>query len=155
MKTFTLVVCAVAIAACAKPDPAADTTAVPPATALPPAPVAIKASDVSGNWTVMGKNSTTDSTLVTYDLAATSDTLWTITFANGQKVPVHVVAVAGDSIVTHSPPYNSVLRKGVKVETNGVLRLQDGKLVGTTVAHYRTKAADSVVTIKMEGTRKP
>lgn len=154
MKPFALVLCAVAIAACAKPDPSADTAAVAPAT-LPPAPLAIKASDVAGNWTVTGKNSTTDSTLVTYDLAATNDTLWTMTFANGQKVPVHVMAVAGDSIVTHSPPYNSVLRKGVRVETTGVLRLQDGKLVGTTVAHYRTKAADSVVTIRMEGTRKP
>ena len=155
MKTIAFVVCAVAIAACAKPDPSADTAAAAPAASLPPAPVAIKASDIAGHWTVMGKNSTTDSTLVTYDLAATNDTVWTMIFANGQKVPVHVMAVAGDSIVVHSPPYNSVLRKGVRVETTGVLRLQDGKLVGTTVAHYRTKAADSVVTIKMEGTRKP
>lgn len=152
MKRFVITVCTLVVAACAKSDTSADTSAS--ADPMPP-PAAIKASDVSGNWTVVARNPANDSTLLTYDLAATSDTLWTVTYPNGQKVPVHVMAVAGDSITIHSPPFNSVLRKGVKVETTGVLRLQDGKLVGTTVARYSVKTADSVATIRLEGTRKP
>ena len=50
-------------------------------------------------------------------------------------------------------PYESVLRKGVKVTTHSVFRLQDGKLVGTTVAHYAIKGADSVRNLRSEGTR--
>jgi hypothetical protein len=153
MKRHGLLLLAVASIACAKADTAVDTTAAAPAT--PPAPPPITAADVRGNWTVVGKNATTDSTLVTYDLAATNDTAWTVTFANGQKVPVKILSISGDSIVSHMGPYNSVLRRGVRVETHNVMRLQDGKLVGTAVATYNVKTADSVVTIKMEGTRKP
>jgi hypothetical protein len=94
---------------------------------------------------------------VTYDLKATPDTTgWTITFPNRPPVPVRVVSVAGDSIVTDAGPYPSVLRKGVQVRTRGAFRLQDGKLVGTTVATYTgTKTADSMLTVRSEGTRKP
>lgn len=154
MKKFAIIACALALAGCAKSDTAADTTAAATPTPAPPAP--IKASDVAGTWTIVGKNPANDSTLLTYELVANNDTVWTTTFANGQKNVVHVMSVAGDSIVTHSPPMNSVLRRGVRVETNGVFRLVDGKLVGTTVAHYKgVKTADSVATLRMEGTRKP
>jgi hypothetical protein len=33
------------------------------------------------------------------------------------------------------------------------MRLQDGKLVGETVAHYATSGPDSVASLRMEGTR--
>jgi hypothetical protein len=33
------------------------------------------------------------------------------------------------------------------------LRLQDGKLVGTTTAHYAKSGADSVLVLKTEGTK--
>jgi hypothetical protein len=36
-----------------------------------------------------------------------------------------------------------------------VLRLQDGKLVGTTIAHYATKGPDTLRNLRTEGTRKP
>jgi hypothetical protein len=66
---------------------------------------------------------------------------------------MHVVAVAGDSIVTKAGPFESVLRKGVKVTVQSVNRLQDGKLVGTTIAHYATSGPDSVRNLRFEGTR--
>jgi len=102
-------------------------------------------------------NEARDSTLVTYQLTATADTSgWTITFPNRkQPIPARVVAVAGDSLVMEAGPYESVLRRGVQVTTHGVLRLENGKLVGQTVAHYRTARPDSVRTIPMEGTRTP
>ena len=67
-------------------------------------------------------------------------------------MPVRVT-VSGDSIMTATGPYESVLRKGVQVTTDGVLRKQDGKLVGISTAHYRTAGADSVVRLRIEMTR--
>jgi hypothetical protein len=67
-------------------------------------------------------------------------------------MPVQV-ASSGDSIVLTAAPYASVRRKGVQVSTVGVLRLQNGDLVGPTTAHYKTKSADSVLTLNVTGTR--
>jgi hypothetical protein len=44
-------------------------------------------------------------------------------------------------------------RKGKTVVTEGVYRLQGGKLVGTTTAHYANSGADSVLVLKAEGTK--
>jgi hypothetical protein len=68
---------------------------------------------------------------------------------------VRILAVGGDSIVMESGPYESVLRKGVQVTTRSVQRLVDGKVVGTTTAHYATSGADSVLQLRTEGTRAP
>jgi hypothetical protein len=49
-----------------------------------------------------------------------------MTGSDGKPVPVRVVAVAGDSIVTDAGPYQSFVRKGVRVTTRTVSRLQSG-----------------------------
>jgi len=144
---------AVVLVGCAKKEtpPAADTTA-----ALPPPAATISLGDVAGKWTVTVKPEMGDSTLLTYVLDATADMAgWTITLPNRTPQPVRVVAVEGDSIVTESGPYESILRPGVQVTTRSVLRLQDGKLMGNTVAHFQTTAADSVLRTRTEGTRAP
>jgi hypothetical protein len=63
--------------------------------------------------------------------------------------------VDGDSIVSESGPFESVLRKGVQVNTRVVSRLQDGKLVGRTTARYQVSGADTVAHLNFEGTRVP
>jgi hypothetical protein len=153
MRRLGLISCAVVLVGCAKSEQAAKDTTTPAAPAAAPG---ISLADVAGKWTVKGMSETGDTTLVTYELNATADTTgWTINFPNRPPVPVHVVSVAGDSIVIEAGPYESVLRKGVQVTTHGVSRLKDGKFVGTTIAHYSVKTADSVRTIKTEGTRAP
>lgn len=157
MKRFAFAVCALVLVACAKRDDqtAADTAGATAAAATPATPAPIRASDISGNWTVTAKNAANDSTLLTYDLAVPNDTSFTITFASGQKVTGRVVSIAGDSIVLETGSFPSVLRKGVQVRTMSTVRLQDGRLVGTTTSRYNTKRADSVLIIRTEGTRKP
>ncbi len=152
MRRLALLCCATMLVACEKPkeQPAADTTtaAVPP-----PAPVPIALADVAGKWTVRTMPMDADTVLVTYELVAGSDSSgWVINFPKRKPVPMHVSA-SGDSLITEAGPFESVLRKGVKVKTNSVFRLKDGKLVGTTVAHYNTKGADSVRSLRMEGTK--
>jgi hypothetical protein len=116
-----------------------------PAQAAPAATAAISLSDLAGKWKVR----TTDEsggTPVETELNATADTSgWTMTAPKRKPVPVRVVAVGGDSIVTEAGPFESFILKGVKVTTRTVNRLQDGKLVGTTEAHYALKGGrDSV-----------
>jgi hypothetical protein len=157
MRRLALFSCAIAFVACTKADtPPADTAAavapVEPAPA-PPAPISLAA--VAGKYDVNGKYEGTDSTVVKYVLTTTADTTgWSITFPNRKPIPMHIVSVAGDSIVMKAGPYESAIRKGVMVRTNTVNRLENGKLVGRTVAHYATKGSDTVRVILSEGVRK-
>ena len=156
MRRLVIACCAIALVACNKPkeEPAMESTAAAPETPAASAPIAL--ADIAGKWSVRTMAESGDSTLVSYDLVASGDTSgWSLNFPKRKPVPMRVVAVAGDSIVTEAGPFESVLRKGIKVTTNTVLRLQEGKLVGTTIAHYATSGADSVRNLRMEGTRAP
>lgn len=155
MRRFALLCCAAVLVGCAKSEdqPARDTAAAAPAT--PEIPASISLADVAGKWKVRSTDEA-GGAVVESELTATADTSgWTLTLPNRKPVPVRVVAVGGDSIVTEAGPFESVLRKGVQVRTRAVYRLQDGKLVGTTEARYATSAGDSVAHRPTEGTRAP
>jgi hypothetical protein len=156
MRPNLLHLAAITLAACATGDRTADTAGATAAAATPATPAPLNLADVAGVWTVRGTNMAGDTTLVTYELNATADTSgWTITFPGRPPVPVRVVAVAGDSVITEAGPYQSSLRRGVNVRTTGAFRIQDGRLIGHTVARYDTRDADSVLMVRSEGTRKP
>src|SRR5438034_7761491 len=131
--------CAAVLAGCAKKENAAvdtssamaSSTASTTTSAAPAAPAALNLADVAGKWDMRSvPTSGTDTSATTYVLTATNTTSgWTIKFPNRAAVPVRVT-VEADSIVTTSGPYESVRRKGVQVTTNGVMRLQNGSLVG-------------------------
>ena len=151
MRHFVFCCCAAVLVGCAKPEqrPAQDTTAA----ATPTPPAGISLADVAGKWAMTTKSEKGDSTLVKYELVATGDTTgWTLNFPKRKPVPVHVT-VGGDSLVYEAGPFESLLRKGVQVTTHSVARLQDGKLVGTTVARYATHGPDSLRNLRFEGTR--
>jgi hypothetical protein len=96
-----------------------------------------------------------DTSPTKYVLTARADTTgWVLAFPSGVKVPVHVT-VSGDSVIQKTGVFPSQRRKGVKVWTEGSMKLQGGKLVGTTTAHYATKGADSVLHMRTEGTKMP
>lgn len=150
MRRLVLGLGAALLAGCAKPE-------APPAEppAPPPAAAALNLADMAGTWTMRTMAEGSDSTLLTYTITATATTEgWTINFTGRPPLPM-VVTVSGDSAMTTVAPYQSMLRKGVMVSTNSVMRLVDGKVVGTTVAHYATSGADSVVRLRMEGTKNP
>jgi hypothetical protein len=146
-------VAALLTTACSTAEKAPDDSAA--AATATVAPKAIALADVAGSWQMRSvPESGTDTTPTLYTLTATSDSAWTITFANGQKVAVRATA-SGDSIMQKSDVYSSIRRKGVKVWTEGVARLEGGKLVGHTVAHYQGATTDSVLRLRTEGTRTP
>ncbi len=153
MRSLTLVLGAAVLVACSKPE--APPAAEPAPPAPPPAPAPINLADVAGNWTVKAMPEAGDSVLLTYTMHATAaDTGWTVTFPGRKPLAMQVMTM-GDSIMTTVAAYQSVLRKGQKVSTQGIMHLRDGKLVGTTIAHYATTKADSVARLRMVGTKVP
>ena len=152
MRRLVLLCCAAVLVGCAKKEaePAADTTA-----AAPPAPMMLTAADVAGKWHVVVMGEASDSVLTEYDMTATAaDTGW-VTMLPKRPNMTPTVMFSGDSVVLDMAPFESVLRKGVQVTTHTVGRLQGGMLVGTTTAHYATKSGDSVVMLRIRGTRVP
>ena len=155
MRRFAFFCCAAILVGCGKSEvqPARDTTAVAPAT--PESRAAISLADIAGKWRLRTMDEA-GGNVVESELTATADTAgWTLTRPDRKTVPVRVVAVAGDSIITEAGPYESALRKGVQVRARMVLRLQEGKLVGTTEARYAMSGGDSVAHRSTEGTRAP
>jgi hypothetical protein len=154
MRRLGLLCCALVVVACEKPKeqaPAADTTAAMAPAPAPPAPAPISLADVAGKWTMRVMPENSDSALLTYEMVADSNG-FTMNFPKRKPVKAKVTA-SGDSLIAEAGPYESVLRKGIQVKTNSVLRLKDGKLDGTTIAHYETKGPDTVRTLKTEGTK--
>src|SRR3989304_3945932 len=71
------------------------------------------------------------------------------------KWTIQSMAEGSDSVVTHAGPFQSVLRPGVTVSTEGAMRLVNGQLEGWSVAHYQGAGADSVLRIRQRGARTP
>ena len=87
-------------------------------------------------------------------LPATNDqTGWKMTLPGRPAMDIRVTHMDNDSIVSENGPYSSALRKNVMVTTHSNMHMEGDKLVGTTIARYNTKGADSVVNLRATGTR--
>lgn len=156
MRRLAMCCCAIVLVACSKSKDQPATDEMADATPAPAAPAPIALADVAGKWSVRVMPESGDTTLLAFEMVATGDTSgWAFNFPKRSPVPVRVVAVEGDSIVTEAGPFPSNIRKGVQVTTRTVHRLQDGKLVSATIAHYATSGPDSVAHLRFEGTRAP
>lgn len=134
---------------CAKTETAATDSAAAPA----PTPAGLTAGDLTGKWDMRAVPVSGDTTPTTFVITAgTDNTGWTLTYPNRAPLPMRIT-IDGDSVVSESEPYESVRRKGVQVRTNTVLRLEGENLVGSAVARYTTKGADSVLNLRVTGTR--
>jgi hypothetical protein len=128
----------------------ASTSTAATATATP-----MRLADLAGRWEVRATpDSGKDTTTVRSVLVATADsTGWMTINPHGKRIPVRVVAVAGDSLVTEAGPFDSPRRKGMKVSTHTVMRREGDSLVGHIVAHFATTGPDSVLTMRAVGRR--
>lgn len=150
MRRFTCLLCVALLAGCAETQDQSETADT--AETADMAPAGITPADVSGTWDVRVMPENGDTVLTTYVLNATGSA-WTITFPDREPIPVNILAVAGDSIVTIAGPFSSALRPDVMVTVETVFRLQNDVLVSRTVAHYAVTTPDSVVVLRAEGTR--
>lgn len=139
MRPVVLLCCALSFTACAKGGERAAAM--------------LNLADVAGKWTLQTMAEGSDSVLVTSEVNATATTEgWTLVLPGRDPIPLHVIT-GGDSIVTHGGPFESVLRPGVQVTIESVMRLVNGQLEGLNVAHYQGAGADSVVRLRLRGTR--
>src|SRR5207237_10885924 len=79
-------------------------------------------SDVAGTWKVRSMVGPKDSVVATSVVVATASREgWIMRLEARPPIPLRIVAVGGDSIVTACGPYPSILRKGrqVTVVCNG------------------------------------
>jgi hypothetical protein len=140
-------------AACSKSEQAADSSKMAATPAPAPAP-AVTLADFAGKYAVVATpESGKDTSVTKYTMTATADTSgWMIEFPSGVKVPM-TVSLSGDSVLIKTGQFSSQRRKNVKVWTEGSGRMQGGKFVGETTAHYTNAGADSVLKLKIDGTK--
>ena len=150
MRRFACLLCAALLAGCAETQDQSETADT--AESADMAPAGITLADVSGTWNVRVMPENGDTVLSTYRLEATG-AAWTINFPDREPIPVSILAVEGDSIVTIAGPFSSSVRPNVMVTVETVFRLQNETLVSRTVAHYAVTTPDSVVVLRAEGTR--
>ena len=158
MRSLAILGCLTVLVGCRKAEDrsvgatnAADTMAAPAGTTEEAASISLR--DIEGTWKVRSTDERGGNPVET-EMHLTADTSkWTMIGPNKKSIPVHVVAIAGDSFVTEAGPYESFLLKGVQVKTHTVNRLQGDKLVGTTEVTYKIRGRDSVAQRQTEGTR--
>jgi phosphopentomutase len=141
-----------AVAACAKKEAAPDTTAA--AVATPAAPAPLTDAAIAGTWEAEGRPMDKDTVVVRFTMNNTDTGAGTsVTFPSGEKVMSTSRQISGDSVVSTSGAFKSQVRKGMRVmSTRMVMRMQDGKLVGTSMSKYSN--GDSA-TFRITATKKP
>jgi hypothetical protein len=156
MRCLALIFSASIVVACSSkespPTPPAP-PAAPSAQTSTPSPISL--ASIAGKWNFRVMGEASDSVLTTYTLVVTTDTVgWVMTLPNRKPMTLHV-SISGDSVMLRSPKYQSVLRKGLKVNTTSALHVSGDKLVGNSVAHYAIATYDSVLELRSVGTKAP
>jgi hypothetical protein len=146
-----LALCTVVAVACAKTEQAADTTA---AAAPPPPPPAITAADLAGTWDLKTMPMNRDTVLTTGTMTSTGTADgWTMTLPSSKTpVPVRIVSMGGDSVVSETGQFSSAVRRGQKVSIHSIQHLKDGKLTGVVHAKYSN---GDTATFRVEATKRP
>jgi len=156
MRCLALILSASIVVACSSKEAPPIPSAPPAAPAAQmPMPAPINLASIAGTWNFKVMGQTNDSVVTTYTLVVTTDTAgWVMTLPKRKPMTLHV-AISGDSVLLRSPEYQSVLRRGLKVNTTSVLRVSGDKLVGNSVAHYAIATHDSVLEFRSVGTKAP
>jgi len=141
-------------AAAEPPAPAAAARSTAPA---PPARAGDAALARAGTWVGRSVQAGQDTAVATWRLVATPDTSdWTVAFLPGSRpLPVRVLAVDGDSVVTEIGPYPSPTRPGVRVVTRTAGRFQGDRFTGTYEARSLGAGDGAVLRGRVEATRAP
>ncbi|MDZ4674516.1 MAG: hypothetical protein SGI84_08680 [Gemmatimonadota bacterium] len=124
-------------------EPAVEVVAVVPA--------APTMADFVGTWQNRAVLTGVADTVVS-TMTGTADGAWTMTLEGRDPVAL-TVTVVGDSLISESAEYESVLRKGVMVSVRTASMMHDGMLMGNMVATYKTDGVTETVLGTITGTR--
>lgn len=119
-----------------------------------PPPAAPTLADFAGTWNVKSVLEGTPDT-VPSTLSGTADAAsWTMSLEGRPNIPL-TVSIVGDSLVSQTAEYESILRKGVMVTVRTASVMSNGTLAGSLVATYKTPTGEQVVRGTTTGTKKP
>jgi hypothetical protein len=146
---FAAALLAVAVlSACAKKEEASPDSAAPAVAAAMPT-----LADFAGTWNVASVLEGTPDT-VKSTLTGAADGTWSMTLEGRPNVPV-TASISGDSLITQSAEYESVLRKGVMVTVRTAGVKSGDMLMGNLVATYKTASGEQVVNGTFNATKAP
>jgi hypothetical protein len=141
----------VLVAACAPSDEPAEVDDATPAAEAEPAG-AVSIAEFAGTWqneaVLEGVEEPVRSTLS----GSASGDDWTMSLEGRTDIPLSV-SVVGDSMISISEEYESILRPGVMVTVRTASVVEGGMLMGNMVATYRTPEGEERVTGTVHGTR--
>lgn len=112
----------------------------------------VNLADLAGTWKVRSMVGPKDSVVATSVVVSTAGRDgWVLRLEGRAPIPLRVIAVGGDSVVTEGGPYPSILRKGLTVTVlRNISHYKAGTLTGTFEAHY---SSGDVFRGKTAGTR--
>jgi hypothetical protein len=145
MRPVPYLLCVLLVAACG--------AAEQPPQAEPAADVgAYDIADYAGTWENVVTLDGVDTPIPSTMSGNAAGTDWTMSLEGRPGIPLQVVVV-GDSLISESAEYESILRPGVMVSVRTSSVLQDGVLLGNVVTDYRTAEGNQQVHGTLRGTR--
>lgn len=116
--------------------------------AMPAAPTL---ADFAGTWqnsaVLVGTPDPVASTMT-----GTADGVWTMSLEGRDAIPM-TATVVGDSLISETAEYESILRPGVMVTVRTAAVLHDGMMMGNMVATYKMDGVTETVLGTITGTR--
>jgi hypothetical protein len=148
-----MLLAALAVVACAKPD--ADKAAMDSA-AMAAGPAPLTAADMAGTWNGTAMAEGSDSVLFRF-VAVSPNGMDGKTIIEGQTDSVQVMHMFdGDSVIATSVPYTDQMAPGKpQVTFRAVGRKVDGKIVGRSTTMLASKPDSVVGRIRFEMTKAP
>lgn len=109
-------------------------------------------ADFAGTWQQTAQLAGTEEAVELTVVGTPESDGWSMQFEGRDPVPLEV-SVEGDSLITESAEYESILRPGVMVTVRSAGALHDGRMTGTLVAEYQTEDGEETVPGTFEAVR--
>lgn len=150
----TLLLSVMLVAACGAAEdqtqadqPAADAAATDEATAVGPT-----LADFAGTWETVATLEGVDEPVPSTMTGSAAGDDWTMSLEGRPGIPLRV-SIVGDSLISESEEYESILRPGVMVSVRTAGVLHDDMIMGNLVSTYRTDSGEERVTGTFQSTR--
>lgn len=135
-------------------DSGAAATAAADSSAMSPMASAPTMADFAGTWQMQSMLEGVEKPVPSTIVGSADGSTWTISLEGRPNVPMQA-SMSGDSLVTQTAEYESVLRKGVMVTVRTATVLNNGAMTGKMIATYKTPTGQEVVNGTITGTRNP
>jgi hypothetical protein len=111
-------------------------------------------ADFAGTWSGAATLEGVDEPVPTTIAGSASGDDWTMSVPDRDNIPLRV-QVSGDSLITRSAEYPSILRPGVTAHVRTANVLRNGEMVGSALVTYITPDGEEQVRGRVRSTRVP